>query len=596
MRLVLRSLSLVSPLLLLAGCGNPTASGGSGASAKQPTSLYAINQCRLDVNLEPASHRLEATAALDVALKEQPGRPVPGKLRLQLHRDLGIDAVTCRDAPVSFRRLPDAAPPTTMPATAQVEDPPAPPPAIYELDWEAAPNRADTLHIRYGGVLYQGALAGEELRALHSFQTRAHIGAEGIYLGEKDAWYPQIPDPDEAEPIEEYSRTRFELTATEPPGVILVGCGNRDGARIGVPRSPRTTWRMPFAAGGLALVGGPHQVFQQQVGDVLVSVHVGPDHASFAPGLLDAVDAYLRLYEPLLGEYPYVEFTVVENLFNSGFSFPGGAVLSPDIIALGSLGLTPGSLDHELLYNWWGNGVPRSALDGNWCEGLTSYCTNYMRHLLEGRPEVARTLRRNTCYDLSRLAPEDDKPLASFGRRNGANQLIGSRKGSMVFAMLADKLGQTTVWRALHRLRDERLGRPTTWQDLQAVFERETGQSLAAFFDTWVRTTGLPQITIDGADYDQRARRLSMTLSQAGPQIFNVTLPMRLIFDDGVQDVPVSVSRPTQIALIKSLTAPSFVELDPDFRVLRRVPLQNEAAAHGPDVERSERVRVELTP
>jgi hypothetical protein len=536
--------------------------------------MYVIDECRLDIDLEPASRRLEATAALEVALKDKPGRATPGRLRLQLHGDLDIDAATCNNSAVAFRRLPAAAAPATMPTTAAADDSPAPPPASYEFDWRPAPGRADTLIIRYGGILRRDIRAGEKLSENHGLRSRNYIGEEGIYLSDSGIWYPQLPDAVAAEPSEECPLTRFELTATEPPGMVLVSSGIRDGAKFNAPRGPRTTWRMPFSARSIALVGGRRQVFQRQAGRVLLSVHAGEDHASFAPGLLDAVESCLRRYQPLIGDYPYVEFTVFEDSFGPDFASPGFVTIRSAVVARGPVGPASGHLDHGLLSNWWGHGVFSSALDGDWGASLTSYCADYMRPILEGRPDEARSLRRNICYDLSRRAPEDDRPLAAGGRAGGADAIISRRKGVMVFAMLADQLGQDTMWRALRRLREERLGRPTTWKDLQAAFEHESRQSLAAFFDAWVRAAGVPQLTLDGAEYDQRARRVAVPITQAGPRAFGLTVPVRLIYNDGFQDERISVDRPTQVALVRTMVPPDFVELDPDFRVLRRVPIE----------------------
>ena len=602
---------LTCAIVLVVGCA-PGPSGvrtGGGKERRLPPSPYLIPRCQLDVGLEPATHRLEATATLTVAAKGK--TPGTEKLRLQLHRDLGIDGVTCDGKAVPYRRLPDAATPTTPPTTAPTtgpttapttspaddEEEKAPPPAIWELDWTAAAGRPGILVIRYGGALYQDVQAGEKPGEIHNFQMRAHVGAEGVYLGENGVWYPQLPDTSDDEPKEEPPLTSFELTATEIPGMVLVACGNRDGAKLDTPRGPRTTWRMPFPTEGLALVGGPHQVFQREVprtsaasslateanpksqipnpkspSVVLVSVHVSEANASFAPGLLDAVESYLRLYQPLLGDYPYVEFTVVENFFSSGFAFPGFTVLASAVIAMGPMGLQPGYLDHEMLHNWWGNGVFVSALDGNWCECLTSYCANYMRPVLEGRADKARAQRRDICYGVSRLLPADDKPLATFGRKDGAKGFIGYQKGSMVFAMLADRIGQDTLWRALRRLYRERLGKPTGWKDIQQAVEAESRQSLGGFFDAWVRGRGAPDLVLDGATYDQRARRVAVTIQQQGAPAFDVRIPVRLVYADGVMDETVEVDRPTQARMVKSLRAPDFVELDPDYRVLHRVP------------------------
>lgn len=571
------------------GCGpkqdgaRTTADDRKGPASARP---YSIQECKIDVSLQPITHRLEGTATLTAAFNARARRSNGDKFRLQLHRDLGIDSIELAGKQIGFRCLPgrtnaaQSQPSTSNPATASAPDDAAKKEAdrnvaVYELDWKPKPGQPGTLVIRYGGRLFQDVAAGEKPGQIHNKEMKAHVAEEGVFLSEESAWYPQLPDLENGKDNCEIELTQFELTAAEVPGMVLVASGNRVEAAINKPRGARTTWRSPFPLPGLSLVGGPHQVHQRQVGDVLVSVHLLKDHAGFAPGLLDAVESYLRLYQPLIGKYPYAEFTVVENFFSSGFAFPGFTVLASAVIAMGPMGLEPGYLDHELLHNWWGNGVFVSGLDGNWCEGLTSYCANYMRHVMDGRDKKARAIRRDACYGLSRLTSDKDKPLDGFGRDDGPGELIGYQKGAMVFAMLAEQVGQDTLWRGLRRLRTERLGRPTGWDDIRQALEQESHQALDVFFRTWVRGAGLPDITIDEAAYDSRARRLTITTSQKGPPTFELKAPVRLVYGDGFTDEMVSVNRAAQVSVIKLMDAPKYVELDPDFHLIHRVPLSD---------------------
>lgn len=561
--------------VLSGGCAEGTSGVRTKGGFEPPPSAYAIDRCVLDVVLEPAAHRIEARAELSVVLKDGGPRGSRGELYLELHKDLGIDEMTCGGEAVPFSRMPTVEKPADHDAS-EDEGRKAPPPAVYRLAWSSAGRRSAPLVIHYGGRLHQDVAAGEKPGEIHNFQMRAHVGEEGIYLSEGGAWYPHIAEPEvEGDPTCEPPMTQFELTATEVPGMVLVSCGNREGAAIGQPRGTRTTWRMPFRSQAMALVGGAHEVHQRQVGDVLVSVHLSDDNASFAPGLLDATESYLRLYQPLIGDYPYDEFTIVENFFSSGFAFPGFTLLASAVIEMGEMGLKPGYLDHEMLHNWWGNGVLVSALDGNWCECLTSYCANYMRPVLEGHDEKARSKRRNICYGLSRITADKDKPLGRFGLDHGLSRFVGYQKGSMVFAMLAQKVGPDTLWRALGRLFSEQFGKPVGWNEIQRVIEKQSGQDLSAYFERWVRGSGVPDIVIDEAVYDPRARRLMVTVQQEGNDVFDVSVPIRLVFDDRTRDEMIVVNQPSQVAVINSLIAPKFIELDPDYHVMRRVPLKD---------------------
>jgi len=50
------------------------------------------------------------------------------------------------------------------------------------------------------------------------------------------------------------------------------------------------------------------------------------------------------------------------------------------------------SLGHEVLHNWWGNGVYVDWERGNWCEGLTTFMADYAYKEEEGE-SAAREMR-----------------------------------------------------------------------------------------------------------------------------------------------------------------------------------------------------------
>jgi len=537
---------------------------------------YTIDKYRLDIALNPKLHRLEAEAVLTVQKRAAADQAPPGQLKIELHRDLGIDTITCAGKPVRFRRIADVAR-RDAPRDDDDSDDKAPPPAAYVLGLPDPLAHRTIIVIRYGGLLFQDVSAGEKPGEIHNRAMHAHISPEGIYLAPEGVWYPQIADPDrdsDRDPTREFPTADFQLSVARIGGMALVACGNRYQAGTN-PAGDKATWQTPFPIDGMALAGGPLQDHQRTVGGLPVRVLLRKDHARFAKAILDAVESYLKLYQPLLGEYPFDEFTVVENFFSSGFAYPGFTVLSSVVIGMGEMGLRPGYLDHELLHNWWGNGVNVSALDGNWCECLTSYCANYMRPVLQGDTTKARAQRRDICYGLSRISADKDKPLGRFGLKDGPSGFIGYQKGSMVFAMLARRIGTDTLWRSLKRLYKQHLGKPAGWADIQRTIEQESGRSLDRFFQDWVRGSGVPDIRIDEAVYDPRTMRLTITTLQKGPHLFDLTLPIRLVFKDGTLDETIRINRAAQVSVIRSLAAPEMIEVDPDFLVMRKIPMDH---------------------
>ena len=559
-------------LLAFLACGSLLGATPSSAAETRCTSRHY----RLEAQLDPAVSRLQATAELTLDCPAGAAAPT-----LALHPELTILSLTREGKPLRWHRL-KSAPPAEGEAANSLQ------PAIYELpDLQA--RDGDVLVLRYAGALRQDVQAGEKRGEIHNFAMHAHIAPEGIYLEPEGYWYPQ-PETAEADTAgtQELALATFELRARQVPGMLLVASGDRQGAleRHAPPAESATawdSWRSPFPLPGMALAGGPHQAWQRQVGNVMVSIHVDADSASFAEPMLDAAAHYLELYQPLLGPYPYRELTVVENFFSSGFAFPGFTLLAREVVRMGPHGLRPGYLDHELLHNWWGNGVFVSELDGNWCEALASYCANYMRPVLEGDAGAARKHRRDIVEQLSRLTAEQNKPLDTFSRPHGASRFIGYQKGSMVFAQLAREIGQEAMWRTLARFFREQRGKAAGWQQIQQAAEAESGRRLEAFFRYWVRGQELPEVTVENARYTAAKAGTGGALELEVRYQHGGELPMRLPVrlapaGEGASPGPLEVElRPgsgSQEVHLATSTPPQSLELDPDYLTLRRLPPQ----------------------
>ena len=90
---------------------------------------------------------------------------------------------------------------------------------------------------------------------------------------------------------------------------------------------------------------------------------------------LDLMGGYIDHYSRLIGNYPYAKFAVVENRWQTGFGMPSFTLLGSRVLRLPFIPYT--SLPHEILHNWWGNGVWIDYENGNWSEGLTAYLADH---------------------------------------------------------------------------------------------------------------------------------------------------------------------------------------------------------------------------
>jgi hypothetical protein len=237
---------------------------------------------------------------------------------------------------------------------------------------------------------------------------------------------------------------KSSVTIEEIDGWAFVASGNPSGNPGEIDLSdPVWTWKTPRPVEGVAIAGNRHElrgrVHETPHGPVQVVMHVPPEHGELAPMFIDAACGYLDLYVPLLGAFPYERFSIVENFFSSGFAFPGFTLLGPKVVAMAPRSLAPGYLDHELVHNWWGNGVYTDPRDGDWCEALATYSANYYRRIADGGEEAGRAYRRGILMALS-SDPQtlDNGALGRWGTAGaeGINRFVGYEKGAFLFMML----------------------------------------------------------------------------------------------------------------------------------------------------------------
>lgn len=369
----------------------------------------------------------------------------------------------------------------------------------------------DAVEMFFSGTFRDDIESGEKVGQIHNFSVNAHVGEEGIFLSDGSNWYPQPVDDAGVPQLRE-----MVINVAPLEGWTIVASGNPTCE--GSITQPCWSYDTPRPVDGMAVVGNRHGItgrtVQTEFGPVNVTVHLPSEHAEKSEYYLDAAEQYLTLYTPLVGAYPFDRFAIIENFFSSGFAFPGFTVLGPRVVGMAPRSLKPGYLDHELLHAWWGNGVYVDPNDGNWCEALTSYCTNYGRRALEDGSDAARTYRRGLLNKVSLDPSLDNGPLGDFGSADpsggGTDRFVGYDKGAFVFMMLEDVLNEgqvpeshadSGIWPVLRRLSETHIGERIGWKEIQSAAEgtfptRGEGW-LDPFFETWVRLHTVPMTSAD---------------------------------------------------------------------------------------------------
>ncbi len=406
-------------------------------------------------------------------------------------------------------------------------------------------------------------------RSLDHRDTLVHnlpvTSREGSYLPADSGWYPAI--------AERPMHYRVELRL--PPGQRGLVPGNlveeRDDANGYLAR-----FISPREGVGIDLMAGPYQVTERIVTSLSarplrLRTWFLPGLEDLAAGYLDAVADHLRTYEQWIGPYPHDGFSVVASPTPTGFGMPSLTYLGADVIRLPFIRAT--SLGHEVLHNWWGNGVRPAPGRGNWTEGLTTLMADYHAREREGA-EAARETRIGWLRDITALPPERDAGLETFtARTHGASHILGYQKTAMLLLMLRDHIGRAAFDTGLRALWQTHAFRPASWDDLRRAWEGAAGRDLGAFMEPWLSRAGIPTVRVESAELapGPSGRPLvRLRLSQdTTDRVLRVPLVLRAGGHAWEEEVLLEGAARTVDLEVPAI--PEEVVLDPDARLLRRL-------------------------
>lgn len=393
---------------------------------------------------------------------------------------------------------------------------------------------------------------------LGSLSATAH--ENGSFLPASSLWHPS--------PVEDGAFT-YRLRLTLPQDQRGLVAGRLESESI---ENARYVARFIFdhPAQGIDLMAGPYAIDErvlERPKGVRVRTYFHTELQPLARDYLEAAAGYIARYSDEIGDYPYTEFSIVSSPTPTGFGMPTLTYLGIDVLKLPFIRHT--SLGHEVLHNWWGNGVLVDYARGNWCEGLTTFMADYAYKEREGA-EAARQMRLAWLRDLSALPEDHSAPLRAFvSRTHGASQIVGYNKAAMLFFTLRDRLGVDTFRGALRAFWQRHQFRTATWADLQTQFEAFGGQPLERIFSEALDRGDLaaPALVSAHAGADGAT---TVTLRQPSPP-YRLRVPLRAQGDFGEQDFVVDLTAAEQSFRLTPRARPARIALDPELRLLRRL-------------------------
>ena len=548
-------------------------------------SRAAFRHHALDVVIDPDTGELTATDNITVVHAPQSSRP----LSFLLHRDLQIDHIRLhgleprphpagiplvtseqtRWDPRLFWARPDYPELASLDHARQIE--------LRLADSSAHWPDSALLAVSYRGVVYDSLKPPPENYQRGFETTDGLIDPRGAFLAGGTLWYPQRFD----EPAP------FTLRVTAPDGWESVS----QGRRVPGPASggwPSVTWICEQPMDEIYLVAGPYKLREELHDGVAVQTFTyGHQDEELCRRYIDATKDYLDLYSERIGPYPFAKFALVENFWQTGYGMPSFTLLGDRVIRLPFIVHT--SYGHEILHNWWGNGVFVDYESGNWCEGLTVYGADYLYKERESAA-AARDYRRTSLQAyLDYVGAGRDFPLTEFRSRHDASSAaVGYNKAMMIYHMLRQQLGDDAFWAVLQEFYDRYRFARADWMDLLTLFAERGGFDAERFYAQWVARTGAPLLSLEATDVTPLPPptgaapaaaneapadryRLRYRIVQSEPH-YDLHVPLRLSFADRpAREWTVPLTAGAYEATLELSAYPQALSVDPDFDLFRRL-------------------------
>ncbi len=387
----------------------------------------------------------------------------------------------------------------------------------------------------------------------------AASGPEGSYLSGYAGWIPVTDD----------DWTAYRLTVEVPAGYRAVATGRLEAETLGKAVN-RAVFAADYPAEPPSLFAGPYTVEERRADGIRLRTYFHEDLAGLSADYLRDSARYLQRYAEEIGPYPFPDFHVISSPLPVGLGFPNLTYVGRMVLPLPFM--RGRSLAHEVLHNWWGNGVAIDYASGNWAEGLTTYMADYALAAGEGAAQ-AREMRLAWLRDYAALPADRDVPVTAFaGKRHDAGQVVGYGKVAFIFHMLREELRDAAFRDGLRGFWREQRFRIAAWSDLRASFEAASDRELGWFFEQWLERAGAPRLSLGNVTASDKsdAHRVTFTLRQDDPA-YRLGVPVVIETESGPVRRRITLAKTEMTASVTVPDRPIAVHVDPDHDLFRRL-------------------------
>ena len=402
---------------------------------------------------------------------------------------------------------------------------------------------------------YEGFLAEAPSIELGLSGTSLMASEKGSFLSSWSAWHPYMEDV--------AFSYHLKIIVPEEHKVIVPGRLIEEKTIDGFYNA---VFESEIPTVGIVLIAGRFVINERHHKKILLRTYFSSELANLSDRYLESTIRHIDHFEKLIGDYPFSSFSIISGPLPVGLGFSGMAYMGERVLQLPFIRFT--SLGHEVLHNWWGNGIKIDYKDGNWAEGLTTYMADYT---FSGKKdaESAKRIRKEWLRDYAALPRHQDRSVRSFiSKSHDASQIIGYNKAAFIFHMLSKKVGKEFFKKSIRKFWNRHKYQMASWDDIQKIFEETSGLDLKIFFQQWVNRKGAPGLIMSDVIFD--AKKLSLKLSQTGLPYF-LDIPIKIITKNGVEVFQRSISDKVSQIELQFSEPPKSIFIDPDFDIFRRL-------------------------
>ncbi|NOZ52636.1 MAG: M1 family metallopeptidase [Gammaproteobacteria bacterium] len=418
------------------------------------------------------------------------------------------------------------------------------------------------ISLKYSGKIAHNTQPSSEEYARFN-GTPGLIDAQGVFLARSTAWFPRFAQD---------GLLSFRLKVQLPETWDVVSQGVRTEHTV-VNSQRNVVWTETLPQDDIYLIAGQYKAYSQGIGATTAMVFMREADDALAQQYLDVTGQYIAMYSRLIGPYPYNKFALVENFWETGYGMPSFTLLGPKVMRFPFI--MHSSYPHEILHNWWGNGVFVDYDNGNWAEGLTAYLADHL--IKEQRGQGAQHRRSVLQKYTDFVSAGQDFPLTDFiSRHSSATEAVGYGKTLMFFHMLRQAFGDVDFTKSLAHFYRRFNGKVAGFNDIQTVMSNVLEKNLQPVFEQWVARTGAPTLNLLAASVSQNdsGHQLSFTIEQTQmgePYRLSIPVAVHLQGRADAHQAAVFMTKRQQKFSFTLSEKPYRLDVDPEFDIFRRL-------------------------